>query len=914
MCACFDKPGITGSGGSVDIGAVEFAVARVTNVLMDSTIAIPPLDAYSFDEVDGSEEQLRTVPIGALNQIAVRFSQDVLIPLALQGSLIGALVSLNREVTIPDVVDFDAPTEENNFTATWILDPDEPLFAAQYLLRFDESIESLDGYGLDGEWTNPVSVLTDAASSAFPSGDRVEGGEFEFVFSILQGDMDRDNSVTDPDFDVFLHMLVNRPLYSAGIQSLGDINRSGSAGFGADVIAFSNLVHSSPYPKNLRDLVIIGDFDGDYDVDEFDEADFDDFLAQSDLRADLNRDGLLNSADEDAFEERLGIDLEVTPLESLNVMPTDDSFVTSVPPGFNYGDEETLYVGGEGNIIESYLRFDLSQLTSDFDAVTVQLTPESVTSNGTINAIAPLVFGTSIDEDTLTYNNRPTTFGPTYRTWTPIAGETVSLDVTELARWTLEFGDLDFDGALDFTGPAGDLAAIDAALANLSSYAAGIGRTEAEVIRRGDANRDGVFNISDLDGVFARHGVIRGDLDFDGVVEASVNGDDYDIFIDLLGAGTGQDYDQPGLELMADMNKNGSLTFTDSAAFSAANNATAAAPTGAILTLRISAPDSAHDDPVIYTSKEGDEELAPKLVPSFISEVEAPTDDSFVTSVPPGFNYGDEETLYVGGEGNIIESYLRFDLSQLTSDFDAVTVQLTPESVTSNGTINAISPLVFGTSIDEDTLTYNNRPTTFGPTYRTWTPIAGETVSLDVTELARWTLEFGDLDFDGALDFTGPAGDLAAIDAALANLSSYAAGIGRTEAEVIRRGDANRDGVFNISDLDGVFARHGVIRGDLDFDGVVEASVNGDDYDIFIDLLGAGTGQDYDQPGLELMADMNKNGSLTFTDSAAFSAANNATAAAPTGAILTLRISAPDSAHDDPVIYTSKEGDEELAP
>ncbi|MEX2317800.1 MAG: right-handed parallel beta-helix repeat-containing protein [Pirellulales bacterium] len=278
---------------------IDVLPPTVENVIISSTVANaygtnPP---YEFDDVVGDGDQLLTVPVGGANRIAVQFSEDVDIE-----SPDLEFIALNRVVSEPSIVGFDEPSIANDYTATWTLAFALP--SAIYLLRLADSIEDLAGNALDGEWTNPASYLTTTATKIFPSGDETAGGDFEFVFTILGADANRDLLVEFIDFTA----MVAHYGQSAMNFANGDFDGDGTV----DFPDFTRLVQN--YGLDFRTFVILGDYENDFFV--LDEADEDEFLSlysTSNSAADLNGDGNVTTADFDAFYAlfNFGIDLAV---------------------------------------------------------------------------------------------------------------------------------------------------------------------------------------------------------------------------------------------------------------------------------------------------------------------------------------------------------------------------------------------------------------------------------------------------------------------------------------------------------------------------------------------------------------------------------------------------------------------------
>lgn len=137
---------------------------------------------YSIPAGDGS--QLDPLPWNNLDQIRIRFSEDVRVEAA-------DLAVTGVNVTQYGFSDFqyDAQT----FTATWTL---------SQVIANDRILLDLDGDGadpvvnmtndvLDGEWTD--------GTSTYSSGNETSGGDFEFTFVVLPGDANQSGTVSLAD-------------------------------------------------------------------------------------------------------------------------------------------------------------------------------------------------------------------------------------------------------------------------------------------------------------------------------------------------------------------------------------------------------------------------------------------------------------------------------------------------------------------------------------------------------------------------------------------------------------------------------------------------------------------------------------------------------------------------------------------
>jgi hypothetical protein len=140
---------------------------------------------------DGARlSQLAALPWHNVTQVSVRFDADVDV-----GQ--GQLVVLNGAGQAYDVTDF--AYDPTSRTATWTVSA--PFSDDRVELRLLSDEEGVRGAGpwgqpLDGEWDNDPAARP---APAYPSGDGVPGGQFNFRFTVLPGDVTGDGRVNSLD-------------------------------------------------------------------------------------------------------------------------------------------------------------------------------------------------------------------------------------------------------------------------------------------------------------------------------------------------------------------------------------------------------------------------------------------------------------------------------------------------------------------------------------------------------------------------------------------------------------------------------------------------------------------------------------------------------------------------------------------
>jgi hypothetical protein len=287
-----------GSGTMMTETIVDFGNApQVTNVTISGSASTH--SPYSFATHVGSGEQLKTVPVGGADTISIAFSEDVNV-VASDLYVVGL-----RTANVPSIVDFDY--DIGTMTATWRF---ANLFSNdQYAISLSDAVTDIEGNNLDGEWTNPAATTTtNSLISVFPSGDGSAGGRFDFAFTIMAGDANRNNLVDGTDYGI---VTTNNWNHTANAQfTQGDFTGDGQVeNPDFDVWTAEYLKYN-----NFTTLEILGDLNGDFVVDEADANTIADHLGMSNptyANGDLNGDGHIDATDLNLIFAQYGLKLSV---------------------------------------------------------------------------------------------------------------------------------------------------------------------------------------------------------------------------------------------------------------------------------------------------------------------------------------------------------------------------------------------------------------------------------------------------------------------------------------------------------------------------------------------------------------------------------------------------------------------------
>jgi hypothetical protein len=263
---------------------------RVMNVVVSGSHSMHA--PFSFDTVDGSGQQLRTVPVGGADTISITFSENVNVQ-ADHLTLVG-LRTANRPVAAEFSYDI------GSMTATWRFEG--WALGDHYMISLSERVSDVEGDWLDGEWSNPASVSTNT-SKEFPSGNGTPGGTFNFLATLLPGDANLDLVVTGADLSI-LYANFEDPAFKLFVNA--DFNGDGEVA-AAD---YSSLL--SNYDLDLEEIWLLADLNGDWTIDSADMAILygnDDLSNPTRADGDLDGDGDIDLADVDLAFAQLGLEL-----------------------------------------------------------------------------------------------------------------------------------------------------------------------------------------------------------------------------------------------------------------------------------------------------------------------------------------------------------------------------------------------------------------------------------------------------------------------------------------------------------------------------------------------------------------------------------------------------------------------------
>jgi hypothetical protein len=249
--------GTAPSGAAAQLAVMGPILApTVVNVTVSGSQSLH--DPFSFDTVDGTGNQIKSVPVGSPDTISITFSKYVMIESPDCLRLVG-LYSAH----VPEIAEFTYDYETN--TGIWRFD--DLVANDMYIISLDdEDVVDADYTALDGEWINPVSITSAAAAiSEFPSGNGTAGGDFNFVITLLSGDFNFNNIVDEDDAQILSDSWSNPELEFA-------LFADGDAGGDGVVDSLDTYIYALSDGFNRQVVWMLADLNSDDSVDEFDAA------------------------------------------------------------------------------------------------------------------------------------------------------------------------------------------------------------------------------------------------------------------------------------------------------------------------------------------------------------------------------------------------------------------------------------------------------------------------------------------------------------------------------------------------------------------------------------------------------------------------------------------------------------------
>ncbi|MFZ5833744.1 MAG: hypothetical protein ACOY3P_26960, partial [Planctomycetota bacterium] len=149
---------------------------------------------YRIPASQQNSQQLAALWWSNINQVSVKFSEDVVVE---QEDL--NLFRVNAPTyQVASAFAYD----DSIHTATWTFSSAIDTNKLRLVLHSSavDGIRTPAGVALDGEWTNPTSL--GGSGAAFPSGDGVAGGNFDFCLNVLPGDLNGSGVVDLGDFGI----------------------------------------------------------------------------------------------------------------------------------------------------------------------------------------------------------------------------------------------------------------------------------------------------------------------------------------------------------------------------------------------------------------------------------------------------------------------------------------------------------------------------------------------------------------------------------------------------------------------------------------------------------------------------------------------------------------------------------------
>lgn len=217
----------------------------VTSIQVGSTDWAPQFRTY-VDTTDSDfgypipfgPNQMAPLPWANIDQLQIRFSQDISNSFAAELFAVGGYRLANYQGQI-------LSTTYDPFDYAVTITLDRPLADDRILLVASDLITSNTGNRLDGEWITGVSTQ---------SGNGIEGGNFEFHFDVLPGDVNQSREIRANDGFASLRRQL-RDIGSPDYLMFADIDGSGTIrsndGFFSLSRQFSEKPVGTPLPPTI---------------------------------------------------------------------------------------------------------------------------------------------------------------------------------------------------------------------------------------------------------------------------------------------------------------------------------------------------------------------------------------------------------------------------------------------------------------------------------------------------------------------------------------------------------------------------------------------------------------------------------------------------------------------------------------
>lgn len=181
--------------------------------------------AYGYAVPVGSGAQLASLPWNDIDQLSVRFSENVSVDrsdLALTG------VNVADANYAAAISGGSFAYDSLSYTATWALS--SPIGLDKLMLTLNaygtNPVKDASNNSLDGEWANP-KIPAAVGTDTFPSGDGAARGNFAFRFNVNPGDADPDAAVGSDDVSAVRAALLTGTGAGAAYSAFKDINGNG---------------------------------------------------------------------------------------------------------------------------------------------------------------------------------------------------------------------------------------------------------------------------------------------------------------------------------------------------------------------------------------------------------------------------------------------------------------------------------------------------------------------------------------------------------------------------------------------------------------------------------------------------------------------------------------------------------------